>query len=246
MTTASPAIQLSADGASWLAPGAVLQIAAGAAFYARLNSIANVDSTTWLVISTDDVGSAPALTPSGIVNSQATGTGGAAGTCFILQSTINGGTDKTTNTPNALTTTATVIVEVLAANGLAVIAFDEHAEHGAQWWLPKVNAAIRAASAGASAGLGTNVRNVNHASSPVTAVAGDYIRCDTSGGTIAITVPSALRSKVSVKKLTGDANSITLTPDAGTIDGAATQVISVQYAVLTTVGIGSGGCDIFP
>lgn len=153
--SASPAIQLSADNVTWGAPGAPLQVSAGATVYARLNSTANVDSTTWAVTSTDDLGSAPALTPSGIVNSLVTCTAGAAGTCFILQSTINSGVDKTTGNTNPLTTQATVIVEVLAANGLGVCAFDEHAEHGSQWWLPKINAAIRGAN-GSSGAFASN------------------------------------------------------------------------------------------
>ena len=197
---ASPAIQLSADGGTWLAPGAPLQVAAGAPFYARLNSIANVDSTAWAVLTTDDVGTAPALTPSGIVNSVVTGTAGAVGTSFILESTINAGQDKTTNTENPLTTTATALVWVAATNGLRVICFDEHAEAGPQWWIPAVNAAIRgaggggAALAGTSLALGgqvppqvqvkpgttqqtTNASTVTLATIPVASGAGGRLRC---------------------------------------------------------------------
>lgn len=150
MLLPSPAIQLSADGVSWGAPGAPLQVTAGATFYARLNSTANVDSTTWAVLSTDDLGASPTLTPSGIVSSLVQGAAGVAGTALILQSTINNGVDKTTGQVNPLTTTATVKVWVPAANGLQVICFDEHAEAGAQWWVPLINAAIRGAASGGS------------------------------------------------------------------------------------------------
>jgi hypothetical protein len=152
MLPPSPAIQLSADGVTWGAPGAELVVSPGAPFFARLNSTANVDSTTWSVISTDDVGTPPALTPSGLVNSQVTGTAGVAGTALILQSSINDLVDKTTGNVNPLTTQSTVAVRVACLNGLSVICFDEHGEHGSQWWLPLVNAAIRGASGISSTG----------------------------------------------------------------------------------------------
>ena len=151
--SASPAIQLSADGVTWLAPGAPLQVAPGATWYARLNSIGNVGSTTWAVLSTDDVGTAPALTSAGIASSTCSGVAGAAGTAFILQSTINGMVDPTTNTTNPLTTQATAKVWVPAANGNQVLCYDEHAEAGPQWWMPLVNAAIRGAAGGGGSQL---------------------------------------------------------------------------------------------
>lgn len=186
-----PSIQLSSDGVTWQTPGAPLSVSASASFFARLNSTANVDSTVWAVLSTDDVGTAPALTPSGIVNSQVTGTAGAAGTAFILQATINGGIDKTTGKSNPATTTTTARVGVPTSVGLQVICFDEHAEAGAQWWLPFVNAAIRGAGNasggnlslfGTSVTIGANGSHITLNSTGVTVVGPGGSVMETAGG----------------------------------------------------------------
>jgi hypothetical protein len=151
MTSASPAIRLSADGITYGAPGVKMSFSPGATVYAKLDSTGGVDSTTWEVITTDDTTQVTdfTLTSSGIVSSVVTFTAGGAGTAGILQSTISALQDKVTGTVNPLTTQATIKWFVPAANGGEVPCFDEHAESGPQWWMPLLAWAIRGAVSGA-------------------------------------------------------------------------------------------------
>ena len=62
---------------------------------------------------------------------------------------------------------------------------------------------------------------------------GTYWFVDTTAGNVTVTLPSALESapstKFTVKRLSGGANTLTVTAQAGTIDGAATHSIPTQY-----------------
>lgn len=59
-----------------------------------------------------------------------------------------------------------------------------------------------------------------------------YWFIDTTAGNVAVTLPTADEavSKIyTVKRKTGGANTLTVTPGSGTIDGAASHSIAVQY-----------------
>jgi len=66
-----------------------------------------------------------------------------------------------------------------------------------------------------------------------TAADGDVVICDATGGAFTITLPAvAAGAYVTVKKKDSSANAITVSPASGTIDGAASQLISTQYTSL--------------
>jgi len=63
--------------------------------------------------------------------------------------------------------------------------------------------------------------------------ADDTILVNTAGGPVVLTYPVTLSAKIrSIKKMTSDVNTVTVTPSAGTIDGAANAVLSYQYEFL--------------
>lgn len=70
-----------------------------------------------------------------------------------------------------------------------------------------------------------------------TAVAGDVLLCDASGGAFTVTLPAAATvsgSSISVKKSDASANAVTIDgAGAETIDGAATLALSTQYEAVT-------------
>jgi hypothetical protein len=68
--------------------------------------------------------------------------------------------------------------------------------------------------------------------------------CDATGGAFAATLPAAAGCKATLtfKKSDASANAITVTPAAGTIDGAATYALSTQYS---TVILASDGTNWF-
>jgi len=75
--------------------------------------------------------------------------------------------------------------------------------------------------------------------------AGGFYLVDTTGGNIAITLPDAtlvLGREFVVKRKTAGANTLTITPTSGTIDGAVNLAIVDQYS---TVTFKSDGTDYF-
>ncbi|RYD67677.1 MAG: hypothetical protein EOP58_02520 [Sphingomonadales bacterium] len=77
-----------------------------------------------------------------------------------------------------------------------------------------------------------------------TATATDYtIRCDATSAAITVNLPAAgsCPGRIYVIKKTDNVNNVTVDPDgAETIDGAATQVLTTQYAVLRIQSNGAG------
>jgi len=77
-----------------------------------------------------------------------------------------------------------------------------------------------------------------------TATATDHtIRCDATSAAITVNLPAASGcvGRIYVVKKTDNVNNVTIDPDgAETIDGAATQVLTTQYAVLTIQSNGAG------
>ena len=68
-----------------------------------------------------------------------------------------------------------------------------------------------------------------------------YWFIDTTGGNVSIALPAADEavSKIyTVKRATGGANTLTVTPVSGTIDGAASHSITVQYESYSYVSDG--------
>lgn len=70
-----------------------------------------------------------------------------------------------------------------------------------------------------------------------------YWFVDTSGGNVTITLPDATTVTAdiiyTVKRTTGGVNTLTVTSDAGNIDGAASQTINTQYASYSYVSDGA-------
>lgn len=76
-----------------------------------------------------------------------------------------------------------------------------------------------------------------------TALAGDVLLCDATGGAFTITLPAAATvsgASISVKKTDASANAVTIDGNASeTIDGAATRLLSTQYEAVTLWSDGS-------
>ncbi len=84
----------------------------------------------------------------------------------------------------------------------------------------------------------TRARLVTHADTPVTALDGDVIFADTSGGGVAIIVPVAVGAGVEIYKTSGDVTAITVTC-AGNIGGGASVSIAGAYATAFMRGDGT-------
>ena len=62
------------------------------------------------------------------------------------------------------------------------------------------------------------------------ATSGDLVLMDASGGNRTVTLPAVASGAVcTAKKTDSSANTVTVSPASGTIDGAASKVISTQY-----------------
>jgi hypothetical protein len=59
---------------------------------------------------------------------------------------------------------------------------------------------------------------------------------DATSGSIVMTLPTPLAGQmITIKKICPSANTVTITPPSGTIDGAASKVLTVQYQSITVV-----------
>ena len=88
----------------------------------------------------------------------------------------------------------------------------------------------------------TDIFSVTSSSGTFTAVANETHLVDTSGATSAVTLPAvAVDIYVRIKDSLGNSNTnnITVTPASGTIDGAANDVISSDYASVVYVSDGT-------
>lgn len=74
-----------------------------------------------------------------------------------------------------------------------------------------------------------------------TAISGHFHTVDASGGAVAATVSHLAGTRVVIKKVDASGNAVTVALDAGTIDGAATYVLTVQYQSVTVVTDGTNG-----
>lgn len=76
--------------------------------------------------------------------------------------------------------------------------------------------------------------NITAKTAAYTAAAGDYVMASTGTASFVVTSPAlAAGIVVGVKKVTADANTVTFTPAAGTVDGATTFVINTFDAEYT-------------
>ena len=70
-----------------------------------------------------------------------------------------------------------------------------------------------------------------------------YWFADTTGGNVSIALPAAgdvtPDTIFTVKRTTGGVNTLTITPDSGTIDGAADDTLVTQYSVASYVSDGT-------
>jgi hypothetical protein len=241
MPQTPPAICLSSDGFTYGAPGAKMAFAAGATVYAKLDTTSDVSSTAWQVANTDDSTTPGSFTlsPTGVVQSQVSFVGAGLGSAGILQAQVNAGQDVTTQTYNPATTTATVKWVVLAANGLEVICFDEHAESGPLWWLPLLNAAIRNAATG-------TIANPSYApvdgTVPLRGTSADLLAAwfaVTSGSTLAgsgaLRLTSAAQSAVAAQSEVNAAHDVALLG----VDGADGVIVGGIYAAKVALEVGS-------
>jgi len=70
--------------------------------------------------------------------------------------------------------------------------------------------------------------NVVHISSDSTAATGDVVLVDTTGGDVTVTLHGSTDAHITVKKITTDSNTVTIVPDAGTIDGHAQRILDYK------------------
>lgn len=106
------------------------------------------------------------------------------------------------------------------------------------------NGGLDASSATVTGTLTTNgrVSAVVSVTAAYAAVAtDDVILCDTTAAAFAVTIPAANAlpgRQITIKKIDTTANAVTITPAAGTIDGAVSLALSTAYEAVTLV---SGG-----
>ena len=73
-----------------------------------------------------------------------------------------------------------------------------------------------------------------------TAASGELVLASASGGAFTVTLPAVAAGAVcTVKKTDSSANAVTVSPASGTIDGAATQQVTVQYESLDFISDGT-------
>lgn len=84
-----------------------------------------------------------------------------------------------------------------------------------------------------------NSTNVVTKAVDYTAFDGDVILVDTTSGSITITIPIALNTKVIVKKTDISLNKVIIVGATGLVDGVTTAEISSQYTSLTLYGDGT-------
>ena len=86
-------------------------------------------------------------------------------------------------------------------------------------------------------------KNVVSVSSAQTASVDSFIAANTSGGSFTITLanPSTVGNgaEITIKKISSDANTLTISASAGSIDGTSTKTITTQYSVYRFVSDGS-------
>jgi hypothetical protein len=83
-------------------------------------------------------------------------------------------------------------------------------------------------------------RTVQSKATTYTAVNGDIVLADATGGTFAVTLPAVAAGLiVDIKKVDASANAVTITPASGTIDGAATVALTTRYASRSMVSDGT-------
>lgn len=162
---------------------------AAEALTATLDNLAGISSVSWSVSGTDGSGGTYTLTPSGSYGSTVAWTAGAAGTCGILQCTVNGGVNpQTGNVDPAMTATAKWSVTI---GGLHVVAVGEDNEHDPTYgWSGPVNAGIRAASAAAAGTFPDNTFRV-YGSADATKLAAFEVDGFTTATTRTFTLPDA-------------------------------------------------------
>lgn len=83
--------------------------------------------------------------------------------------------------------------------------------------------------------------NVLSKTANFTAAGSDVVLCDATAGSFTITLPSVTVNgrTVTVKKTDASANTVTISPASGTIDGAASLVISTQWVSYDLVANGT-------
>ena len=86
-------------------------------------------------------------------------------------------------------------------------------------------------------------KNVVSVASAQTASVDSFIAANTSGGGFTITLanPSTVGNgaEITIKKISSDANTLTISASAGSIDGTSTKTITTQYSVYRFVSDGS-------
>jgi hypothetical protein len=187
------------------------------------------------------------------------GTGGGGGTVTSVSvATANGfaGTVANATTTPAITITTSINSPVLAGNGTAISAATVTGTGSTV--VLSVSPALTGTPTAPTAAAGTNTTqlattafvttavlngapsNVVTKSANYTAVAGDIVLCTAGGGGFTVTLPAAtINSQVIVKKIDGGAGTITISPAAGTIDGAGSQSITTRYQSYTLVADGT-------
>jgi len=132
--------------------GLKASVTAGSTVQFNLNSLDGIRSTEWEVIGTDETGT-PATYPitlSGLYNSRATITAGAAGTAGIMRSKVNGGIDPATEKSSSAMQT-TIKWFVPTTDGLEVLCGGEVNESNTSAGTAEpINEGIRAIAAGGS------------------------------------------------------------------------------------------------
>lgn len=100
-----------------------------------------------------------------------------------------------------------------------------------------VSALLAAADAAAArSALGVSYAVTASKTTTYTAVPGDVIPCDATGGAFTVNLPAAsgVVQSISIKKTDASINAVTIDGNgAETIDGAATRLLSTQYEAVT-------------
>lgn len=93
---------------------------------------------------------------------------------------------------------------------------------------------------GPISGIPTIAGRVYRTSSAIAAQVGDLVLVDAAAAAITITLPAPAQGlAVTVKKIDGTANAVTVNPGSSTIDGSASASLSTANEAITFVGDGA-------
>jgi hypothetical protein len=189
---------------------------------------------------------APINTTSGIIDlktGEGSGTGQSGSINIRTGGTVNGNSGNINliaATPTGTGTRGSVLVQADSLILPVASANPSITSTGASYW-NNVNKEYRIYDAGIWVPVGSNaISHVNVTSNTTLSAATTFVTVDATSGNITITLAAASNLKpIYVKRTDSSANTVTIQPASGTIDGGSTYAIVAQYEAATFVPDGT-------